>query len=143
MNVRIFPGLVSVVVLLVLGATTIAQLPNVAHAGIPAVVPASHGHLPSQVVQASELTQVSYQAAVDFPAVLAAVPCTCGCDALGHASNLDCYIHDIAGNGTILFDTHGINCGVCQLITRDALAGAQAGLTDAELLALIVEKYGP
>jgi hypothetical protein len=145
MLARTLLGIVIVLALAIAGAGVIHQMPSsMAHssAHIPAVVPAPHGHLPSHVDDAGDLTRAAYQAALDAPEVLASVPCTCGCEPLGHMNNLDCYIRSTAPDGTVFFDTHGINCGVCQLITQDAMDGAAAGMSPAELHAMIVAKYG-
>jgi hypothetical protein len=51
--------------------------------------------------------QEAYRFAAANPDVLAQYPCYCGCDAVGHESNLDCFVKDIQADGTIVFDSHG------------------------------------
>lgn len=49
----------------------------------------------------------AYQFAIDYPNILAQIPCYCGCaDEANHKSNLDCYIQSRTGND-IVFDDHG------------------------------------
>ena len=43
------------------------------------------------------------------------IPCTCGCDELGHTSNYDCYFKQ---DGS--YNDHGTYCGGCIGITLDA-----------------------
>lgn len=111
-------------------------------ATLPAVIPAAAGTLPAHVHSAGPTAEMAYQAAIDHPEIVGSVPCLCGCiEALGHESNLDCYI-EAAGTGVTLYSSHGLYCGVCQLITRDALDGAARGMSADALRAMIVERYG-
>jgi hypothetical protein len=48
----------------------------------------------------------AYQFAIDYPDVLAQIPCYCGCgQEAGHKSNLDCFIKSRNGDD-IVFDKH-------------------------------------
>jgi hypothetical protein len=113
---------------------------------LPAQVTAPHGITPAVLAQGSDLARASYRAALEHPEILASVPCTCGCmesDALAHRDNLACYIDGTYPDGSVTFTTHGLGCGICQLITRDAVEGAKAGMSVEELQAMIMERYGP
>ena len=131
--------------LVAIGAVTIALAPppTMPRQGLPASIAAPHGVLPLAMHHAGHSTVAAYAAAQQAPEVLSAVPCTCGCAALGHRNNLDCYIERRYADGSALYTTHGVACAVCQEITRDAMAGAAAGLGPAELHQMIVAKYGP
>ncbi len=48
----------------------------------------------------------AYRFALRHRDLLAQVPCACGCDAIGHRSNADCYIKEIRGN-QVAWDPHG------------------------------------
>lgn len=99
--------------------------------------------MPAVVHHAGPATAAAYRAALEHPDVLASVPCTCGCaESLGHRSNLECYVSAVHPDGSVTFSTHGLDCAVCQAITRDALAGAAKGLTGPQLRSLILERYG-
>lgn len=112
-------------------------------ADIPAVIPAANGALPAHVHAAGPMAEMAYQAAIDHPEIVSSVPCLCGCiESLGHQSNLDCYIEEATAEGVTLYSSHGLYCGVCQLITRDALDGAARGMNGDELRAMIVDRYG-
>lgn len=135
----------SIGILLVAGILTTAAAGQhvVEPAEIPASLPAANGTLPAEVHHAGPMAEMAYQAAIDRPEIVSSVPCLCGCiESLGHASNLDCYIDRDTAGGVTIYSSHGLYCGVCQLITRDALDGAARGMSADELRAMVVERYG-
>lgn len=137
---------VAMVALLLVGVVTMLAAGGGSHraaAGLPAFIPAAQGTLPSHVHEAGPMAVMAYQAAIDRPEVLESVPCLCGCiELLGHQSNLDCYIDRATAGGVTIYSSHGLYCGVCQLITRDALDGAAKGMSADDLRAMIVDRYG-
>ncbi len=62
--------------------------------------------LPDFLRNGSAEKREAYSIAVANPEVLSQYPCYCGCDALGHKSNLDCYIREVRVDGSIVFDDH-------------------------------------
>lgn len=113
---------------------------------LPETITVGPGVIPDAIGDKGSLSYLSYRAALESPEILASVPCTCGCmDVLGleHENNLDCYIDRIHPDGSVTFTTHGVGCGICQLITLDALEGADAGMSAAELTDMVMERYGP
>jgi hypothetical protein len=57
-------------------------------------------------------TEAAYAFALANPQILAWIPCYCGCGAMGHRSNLDCFI--VPGDGRSLrFEEHASYCAVC------------------------------
>ncbi len=62
--------------------------------------------LPEFVRNAPPQVKEAYRFAIANPAVLSAFPCYCGCGAIGHQSNLHCYVKDIHADGSIEFDNH-------------------------------------
>lgn len=139
---RPWRAMLAMAVVVALSAGLIVSAPAPAVAPRHAPMLALDGVLPAPVHDAGHAAVAAYQAAIDHPAVLAAVPCLCGCiQALGHTSNLACYIDSSAGGATI-YTPHGLYCVICQRITADALAGAAQGLSPAQLRTLINEKYG-
>jgi hypothetical protein len=147
MSHRVPLALTMVVFVLVMAGTVGAQpAPVVPTTILPEFVVAPPGITPAVLSQGTDLARESYRAAVAHADLLAAMPCTCGCmdpDALAHRNNLDCYIERTYPDGTVAFTTHGLGCGICQLITRDAVDGAAAGLSVTELQELVMERYGP
>lgn len=45
-----------------------------------------------------------YRFALARPDVMNYLPCTCGCDQLGHLSNWNCFIQRVEADGTVVFD---------------------------------------
>jgi hypothetical protein len=133
-----------VLTLVLVGSVAMTATPGPIPSPIPATVSAPRGVLPSVVHHAGQQAVDAYRAALQLPDVLQAVPCTCGCvESLGHENNLDCYIDEVPANGRVTYSTHGLYCTVCQFITRDAVAGAAAGMSEDDLYAMILERYGP
>lgn len=62
--------------------------------------------LPQAVRKAPLSVRQAYQFAVANPEILEKFPCYCGCGAVGHQSNLNCYIRSINPDGSIVFDDH-------------------------------------
>jgi hypothetical protein len=119
-----------------------AAQPAAEHSRIASTVTAPGGLLPVLVHHAGRQTMDAYRAAQQAPDVLAAVPCTCGCAAsLGHRNNLDCYVDELHRGGEVSYSTHGFDCYICQVITRDAIAGAAKGMTNEQLRRMILDTY--
>jgi hypothetical protein len=62
--------------------------------------------LPDFVGSAPPQVKEAYRFAIANPEVLEALPCYCGCGNVGHENNLDCYIKEVAADGTIAFENH-------------------------------------
>lgn len=59
-------------------------------------------------------TEEAYAFAMASPAVLRWMPCYCGCGAMGHGSNLDCFFKPTnAGLSGPVFEEHASYCGIC------------------------------
>lgn len=72
----------------------------------PAAAPKPNTKLPADVEASPELREL-YVFAMEHPEILTEIPCTCGCmEGAGHYSNWNCYIHSIAPDGTVSFDSH-------------------------------------
>jgi hypothetical protein len=58
--------------------------------------------------------EAAYAYAMAAPAVLEWMPCYCGCGAMGHGSNLDCFFKPAtAGRSGLVFEEHASYCGIC------------------------------
>jgi hypothetical protein len=97
--------------------------------------------LPAFILDRPAKFQDAYRFAISNPHDLETVPCYCGCGAMGHMSNLDCYIQEIATDGTILFDDHARNCGICIDITQDVMMLKGQGKLPSAIRAYIDAKY--
>lgn len=62
--------------------------------------------LPDFVRDAAPQVQEAYRFAIANPEVLSKFPCYCGCGAMGHQNNLQCYIKEIRVDGSIEFENH-------------------------------------
>jgi hypothetical protein len=62
--------------------------------------------LPPDLQQAAPQVQEAYRFAIANPELLGQFPCYCGCGAMGHQSNYDCYVQDVLDDGSIVFEEH-------------------------------------
>lgn len=62
--------------------------------------------LPDFVRAAPAQVREAYRFAIANRELLGAFPCYCGCGAMGHRSNLDCYIKRVRADGSIEFENH-------------------------------------
>jgi uncharacterized protein with PCYCGC motif len=72
----------------------------------------------------SAATEAAYHYALYHPQVVQWMPCYCGCAAMDHRSNLDCYLKSRT-DGRVVFEEHASYCDLCVQITlktRDLLA---------------------
>jgi hypothetical protein len=96
--------------------------------------------LPAKMQQAPQKVREAYQFALANPDALKNVPCFCGCGAMGHTSNYDCYVQDNT-NGKITFDEHALGCSLCVDIAQDVLRMTSAGRAPPEIRAAILNTY--
>ena len=88
--------------------------------GMPmAASPASHGPLARLRTRANAATEAAYQYAISHPQIVAWMPCYCGCEAMDHRSNLDCYFKH-GSRATAIFEEHASFCDICVEITLKA-----------------------
>ncbi len=96
---------------------------------------------PDFVSGADQQTQAAYAFAVARPDVVQWLPCYCGCGAMGHLSNLDCFVKPTEG-APVVFEEHGSYCGVCvetALMAQDMLA---KGATLIQMRAAVDIEFG-
>jgi hypothetical protein len=62
--------------------------------------------LPDFAQDAPPQVKEAYRFAIAHPDVLSAFPCYCGCGAMGHTNNLDCYVKEVHPDGSIEFENH-------------------------------------
>ena len=60
--------------------------------------------MPDYVQSAPREVQEAYRFAVKNPDLLKQIPCFCGCNAMGHMNNLDCYVDEFGQINE--FDNH-------------------------------------
>ena len=109
--------------------------------------------LPMQMQQAPAAVRTAYQFAVSNPDALKNVPCYCGCGAIGHKSNLACYIKEFGADGPLtgisekpVFDDHAMGCSLCVDIATDVMRMTGEDKAPADIRQQIVDtysKFGP
>jgi hypothetical protein len=102
--------------------------------------------LPEQMQDAPAAVRTAYQFAVANPKALKNVPCYCGCGAIGHTSNLACYVQEFGTDGKPVFDDHALGCSICVDIAQDVMRMTGEGKSPAAIRAEIVavySKFGP
>ena len=102
--------------------------------------------LPRQMQDAPVSVRTAYQFAVANPDALQNVPCYCGCGAIGHKSNLACYIKEFGADGKPVFDDHAMGCSLCVDIATDVMQLTGEGKSPADIRQQIVDtysKFGP
>ena len=128
--------------LLVLAALLTAALPACSSApdaaGLHII---SMDELPAEIQSAPASVRTAYQFAAANPHVMENIPCYCGCGSIGHASNYDCYVAEVAANGAIRFDGHALGCSICVDITLDAMRLLKEGKSVPEIRAYVDDTY--
>ena len=113
-------------------------------AGQPEQLPytlAPESALPEFVSHAAPTVKEAYRFAINNMHELENYPCYCGCGAMGHTSNLGCYIQDVDTLGTITFDRHATGCGICVDITLDVMRLLKEGRSSLEIRTYIDAQY--
>ena len=101
--------------------------------------------MPNEVRQASSSVQKAYQFNIANPEIMQEIPCYCGCGAVGHHSNFNCYAKFNA-DGSMSFDSHALGCSICVDITLDTIRLIEQGKDIAEIQAYVdsqYSRYGP
>jgi hypothetical protein len=104
--------------------------------GANPAVPSTTGHdlsmaplsgMPADVRSAPVVVRQAYQFAAANPGMLKQIPCYCGCGAIGHKSNYDCYVLGEDPKGNLNFDPHALGCSLCVDITQDTMRMLREG----------------
>lgn len=109
------------------GPTAQASAPVEAMAGMSAdEMDAAWAARPAFVRDNGARVAEAYAFALAAPGPLESMPCYCGCVAMDHRSNLDCFFKAHRdGYGRVAFEEHASFCGVCvdtALLTKHRLA---------------------
>ncbi len=104
---RLKPGIVFSLPLLLLALSLVAgACGGPTGASQPELALAPESALPDFVRDAAPQVQEAYRFAIANPDVLSKFPCYCGCGAMGHQNNLQCYIKEIRADGSLEFENH-------------------------------------
>lgn len=102
---------------------------------------AAMSEMPMKVQSAPKTVSDAYRFAVANPEATKNVPCFCGCGAMGHTSNYDCYVEDAPNNGKIIFDEHALGCSICVDITQDVMRMMGEGRAPPQIRQTILNTY--
>lgn len=97
--------------------------------------------MPREVQQAPVTVREGYQFAVANPDILEEIPCYCGCGAMGHTSNYNCYAQGAAEESTLRFDGHALGCSICVDITQDTMRLLREGKSVSEIQVYVDQRY--
>jgi hypothetical protein len=97
--------------------------------------------LPAELRAAPASVRTAYQFAAANPDVMQHLPCYCGCGSVGHTSNYDCYVSEVAAHGDIAFDNHALGCSICVDITQDAMRLLKEGRSVPDIRAYVDATY--
>lgn len=97
--------------------------------------------MPDYVQQSPPRVREAYEFAVENPFALEFQPCYCGCGAMGHVNNQDCFVKDIQPNGEVVYDNHAAGCGICVDIAQDVMRMTEEGKTPLEIRIYIDSYY--
>ncbi|WJH37297.1 PCYCGC domain-containing protein [Paenibacillus sp. CC-CFT747] len=104
---------------------------------------ASADQLPAFLKGQPDRMVKAYQAAAKNTDLLRYIPCYCGCgESAGHGSNQNCFVKEVAADGSVVWDDHGTRCGVCVTIAETAVKMKQDGKPAKEIRAAIDKAYG-
>lgn len=102
---------------------------------------APESQLPQVLRSTPPRVREAYQFAIANQEELDKYPCYCGCGPIGHTSNLSCYIHDVADDGTITYDMHSVGCGICVDITHDVMRLLNEDWASPDIRLYVDQKY--
>ena len=86
--------------------------------------------------------QAAYAYALARPDVLQWLPCHCGCMAIDHRSNLDCFFQRREVSGSYVYEEHASYCDVCVKTANLAQRMLQDGSTMIQVRAAVDTTFG-
>jgi hypothetical protein len=132
-----------------------AGSPMAAAAGAGPVIPLGHMHMPTaEEVRATWAArpayvralpadwQSAYAYALARPDVLQWLPCYCGCTAMDHRSNLDCFFQRREIPGSYVYEEHASFCDVCVNTANLAQQLLREGKTIVQVRAAVDARFG-
>ena len=96
---------------------------------------------PSYVQALTAEWQGAYAFALARPDVLQWLPCYCGCGAMGHRSNLDCFFQHREA-GSIAWEEHASFCDICVETANMASSMLREGSSMTQIRAAVDAAFG-
>jgi len=97
---------------------------------------------PEYVMALPAAWQEAYAYALARPDVLQWLPCYCGCVAMDHRSNLDCFFQHREVAGSFSYEEHASYCDVCVKTANMASAMLRDGSTIGQVRAAVDATFG-
>jgi hypothetical protein len=116
--------------------------PSYAPAADSAAIEAAWAARPSYVTDGGAMVMEAYRYALERPDVIQWMPCYCGCTAMGHRSNLDCFFRSRMAGGAVAFEEHASYCDVCVDTALLAKKRIAEGRTLPEIRAEVDSTFG-
>jgi hypothetical protein len=141
LNRRIVLAMVTTMLILVVLSACVASSPKPAELDLKPI-----SALPEAMQHAPTTVRSAYQFAISYPEALDNVECYCGCGAVGHTSNLSCYVSSFDIDGVPVMDDHAMGCSICVDITLDVMRMTTEERAPAAIRKEIIaaySKFGP
>ena len=126
--------------LIILGMIAVI-LPSCSAANNPSLHMMPLEKMPPDVQAAPTRVHEAYQFSAANREVAESVPCYCGCADIGHTSSYDCYVDEAYEFGSVIFDEHALNCGICVDITQDVMRMMREGKSTPQIVNYINDTY--
>jgi hypothetical protein len=97
---------------------------------------------PAYVTALPAAGQAAYAFALERPDVLQWLPCYCGCVAMDHRSNSDCFFQRRDVPGTFTYEEHASYCDVCIRTANLASTMLTDGSSIAQIRAAVDVEFG-
>jgi hypothetical protein len=107
-----------------------------------AEVDAAWAARPGYVLSADARTVEAYAYAIARPDVIDWMPCYCGCVAMDHRNNADCYLEPREEGAPVAFEEHASYCGICVDITLTAKSMMAEGKSLLQIRIAVDGEYG-
>jgi len=107
-----------------------------------AEVDTAWGARPDFVRSSDARTQEGYAFAIARPDVTDWLPCYCGCVAMDHRNNTDCFLHARSSGMPVEFEEHASYCEVCVDISLLAKSMSADGKSMLEIRAAVDARFG-
>jgi hypothetical protein len=95
-----------------------------------------------EYVRSSAATEEAYAYALTHPQIMRWMPCYCGCGAMDHGSNLDCYFKHGAVGSAVAYEEHASYCDICVQITLRVKQLSAAGQSLSQIRQAIDQTFG-
>ena len=93
-------------------------------------------------VRGNAQTEEAYAYALQHPQIVQWMPCYCGCEGMGHGSNLDCYYKHGQPGDRAVFEEHASFCDICVRITLKTKQLNAQGKSLHEIRQIIDQTFG-